>query len=74
MRLSWPVARTRVRVGAETQDEKTRDEKIRERKNSGLAQEGYFISEPELRITFIRELVAGAGKVADAAADTDPEP
>ena len=24
---SWPVARTRVRVGAETRDEKTRDEK-----------------------------------------------
>ena len=24
------------------------------RKNSGLAQEGYFISEPELRITFIK--------------------
>ena len=27
LRSSWPVARTRVRVGAETRDEKTRNEK-----------------------------------------------
>ena len=30
--LSWPVVRTRVRVGAETRDEKTWDEKTRDEK------------------------------------------
>ena len=32
LRSSWPVARTRVRVGAETRDEKSRDDKTRDEK------------------------------------------
>ena len=45
--LSWPVVRTRIRVGAEI-----RDEKIQE--NSGPAQGRSLIPEPELRVTVIK--------------------
>ena len=63
MRLSWPGVRTRlIRIGAETQDEKFRDEKKSGKKKPGRklgtgvspAQGRSLIPEPELRVTVIK--------------------
>ena len=51
---SWPVARTRVKVGAETRDEKTQDEKTRDGKLPSPTQGRSLIPEPELRVTVIK--------------------